>query len=429
MRDLWFDRIEQAQAGIVRTNVTWHAIAGDEPPADRPIRQIRRPEVDDAGPSRPRCGRTWPLDVMFLFNTAPRWAEGDDRPSGTQPGSWKPDPIALGKFAQAVATRYSGSYPDPLGGTLPQVRYYEAWNEPNLDFWLAPQFSGGKNTGPELYRDLHNALAEGVKSVDADNQVIGPALAPFGGITGEKKTRTRPLKFMRDLFCLKGRKLKPTKCPGGERLIIDIVSHHPLTTTGPPNQHAVNPDDATAGDMDKIRKTTRAAEKAGKLLPAGVRRPIWVSEFWYRSDPPSDEGVPLPKQARWVEQSLYIFWKQGVKAAIYNLLRDKPNFNEEAAFGLYFRDGDAKPAAKAYRFPFVADRKSKRKLTIWGKSPATGKVVVERQKGKKHKKWKRVKRFDAQAGRVFTGTVKLKGKQKLRASIKGERSLTWTQRR
>ena len=145
---------------------------------------------------------------------------------------------------------------------MPRVSYYETFNEPNLDFWISPQYSGGKNTGPELYRKLSNAFAQSVKSVHVDNQIVGPALAPFGGITGEKRTRTRPLKFMRDLFCLKGRrKLKPKRCPSGDRYIVDIVSHHPISVTGPPTQKAFHPDDATSGDMGKVKRIVRAAER------------------------------------------------------------------------------------------------------------------------------------------------------------------------
>ena len=425
VRDSWLDTAEQEGAGLIRVNVNWRAVTGNRKPADQT--DPADPEYHWATLDRTvRDAGARGLDVMFLLNTAPRWAEGDDRPSSAQQGSWKPDPTAFGKFGTALATRYSGGYPDPEGGTLPAVRYYEAFNEPNLEFWLAPQFAGGKNTGPELYRDLNNSLAEGVKSVSPAAKIVGPALAPFGGITGDKKTRTRPIKFMRDLFCLKGRKkLKPVKCPGNDRLILDIVSHHPISVTGPPSQKAFNPDDATAGDMRKVKKVVRAAEKGRTLLPAKIRRPIWVSEFWYRSRPPAKGGVKLATQARWVEQSLYIFSKAGVKMAIYNLLRDRPN-DDQNAFGLYFRNGDAKPAATAFRFPFVTHRAGKRKLKVWGKAPSTGKIAIQRKRGKH---WKTVKRVKVRQGKVFQSKLRLKGKQKLRASLNGERSLVWKQKR
>ena len=426
VRGQWLQRAEEAHVRMIRLGANWRSIAGSAPPAA---------PTDPADPSYDwgvldtavRDAAARGFDVMLLLNKAPRWAEGPNRPRGAQAGSWKPDPVAFGKFGQAIAQRYSGNYPDPAGpGTLPRVGYYEAWNEPNLDFWLAPQYSGGKNTGPELYRALHNAFAEGVKSVQPDDKIVGPALAPFGGITEQRRTRTRPMQFLRALFCLKGRqKLKPVPCPKGGRVNLDIFSHHPITVTGPPNQKAFHPDDATAGDMRKVKRTLRAAERGGTILPAG-RRPMWVTEYWYRSDPPAEGGVPLKRHARWIQQSLYLFWKQGVKLAIYNLIRDRPVFDPETAFGLYFRNGDAKPAATAFAFPLVANRKSKSKLLVWGKSPATGKLRVQRRKGKG---WKTVARLSATEGKVFKKVLRLRGKEKLRAKVSGEKSLVWSQKR
>ena len=426
VRGQWYDRTTGTNASLVRLGVNWSQIAGPSPPAN---------PTDPSDPSYQwasldrgvRDAAARGLEVMFLLSEAPKWAEGPNRPRGEQAGSWKPDANAFGKFGQALATRYSGNFPDPAGpGNLPRIRYFESWNEPNLDFWLAPQYERGENTGPELYRALNNAFANGVKAVHGDNNVVGPALAPFGGITEERKTRTRPLRFMRELFCLKGRqKLKPKPCPSSGRARLDIVSHHPISVTGPPNQKAFHPDDATAGDMKKVRRTLRAAESGGTLLPAG-KRPLWVSEYWYRSKPPSEGGVPLRRHARWIEQSLYIFWKTGVELAIYNLIRDRPSFDPDSAFGLFFRNGEAKPAATAYAFPFIAQRKSKRKLLAWGKAPATGALQIQRRKGKN---WKTVERVAATEGEVFTRILRLRGKEKLRAKVGGERSLVWSQKR
>jgi hypothetical protein len=422
LRTQWLNRAEDDNISLLRISVNWSFVAGTPRPSN------------PTNPADPRYNWT-ALDrivreasargfqVMFLMNTAPRWAEGPNRPAGAQEGSWKPDPTEFGRFGLALATRYSGSYPDPEGGVLPRVSYYETFNEPNLDFWIAPQYSGGKNTGPELYRKLSNAFAQSVKSVHVDNQIVGPALAPFGGITGERRERTRPLRFMRDLFCLKGRrKLKPKRCPGGDKYIVDIVSHHPITVTGPPSQKAFHPDDATSGDMGKITRTVRAAKRGNTIVTTGGRVPIWASEYWYRTNPPVADGVSLKKQARWIQQSLYIWWRKGVTMAIYNAMRDAPSFDPAAAFGLYFRDGEAKPGAKAFAFPFVADRRTKRKAILWGKSPATGKLKVQRQRGKR---WKTIARINATDDKVFTKKVKIRGKAKLRAGVAGQRSLVW----
>src|SRR3712207_8107630 len=53
-------------------------------------------------------------------------------------------------------------------------------------------------------RRMLNSFYEGVHAVHADNRVIAPALAPYGDPPGG--SRMRPLVFLRELFCLKGRR-------------------------------------------------------------------------------------------------------------------------------------------------------------------------------------------------------------------------------
>ena len=55
-----------------------------------------------------------------MLYDAPAWAEGPRRPSNAPRGTWRPDPVALGQFAEAAARRY------------PQIRHWQVWNEPNL---------------------------------------------------------------------------------------------------------------------------------------------------------------------------------------------------------------------------------------------------------------------------------------------------------
>jgi len=64
-------------------------------------------------------------------------------PAGT-PGRERdaPDPRAFAGFAQAVASRYTGRFPDPnhRGRRLPAVRLWTTWNEPNNPDFLLPQW-------------------------------------------------------------------------------------------------------------------------------------------------------------------------------------------------------------------------------------------------------------------------------------------------
>ena len=332
-------------------------------------------------------------------------------------------PVSLRAFAHAVAARYSGSFVDPAApaaGPLPRVRDFQAWTEPNLPNHLAPQWQGKKARSPEIYRKLLNGFYAGVKSVSKRNRVITAGTAPYGDDPGGP--RMRPLRFWRDVFCLRDRrKLKPTRCPA--KAEFDVLAHHPINTSGPPRQSAINPDDVSSPDLGSLERTLRRAVAAGTVRPGG-RKPLWVTEFWWESKPPAKRGWSPRKQARFIAESLYLFWKGGASAAVNLRIRDGGKGTAEAGTGLYYRNGEAKPAAHAFRFPFVAERKGKR-LKLWGKAPESGRVVIERENAGG---WHRLTRLRAGKSRIFSGSVKQHGRINLRARIGGEKSLSWQER-
>jgi hypothetical protein len=359
VRDRWFDATAGANVGIVRLIVHWRAVAAGVPPTDPTNPSSSSYDFSDVDRAV-RDARQRGLDVMFTIYDAPDWAEGPGRPTDATPGTWKPDPAAFGDFAAALAQRYSGGFPDPAGpGPLPRVRYYEAWNEPNLTIFLAPQWEGGKPASPSIYRALLNSLATAVSKVHDDNVVVGPGNAPAGEPRGHD--RMRPLYFLRELLCLDGRH-KPKAKPCPEHPELDVVSHHPIAVNQGPWYTAEHPDDVSSGDFEKVKRTVRDAEKLG-TLPGG-RHPLWVTEYWWLTKPPSPVGVTPKTQARWIEESLYVFWKDGATVAIDYLLRDDPTYST----GLFTSGGRKKPAYRAFSFPFVTDRRSRKRIIAWGKS-------------------------------------------------------------
>lgn len=421
-QDVWFNLTAEAEADMVRVGVSWRGIARTRPanPRDPSDRAYTFTNLDAAV----RAAAARGFQVLLSVQAAPGWAEGPNRPASAPPGSWDPDPDAFGDFGHALARRYSGSFPDPASaGSLPRVLHFEAWNEPNLPSFLGPQWNGKRPRSPAIYRGLLNAFYEGVKAVDPANVVIGGATSAYGDPPGG--LRMRPLAFLRKLFCLKGRrKLKPRSCPPVK---LDVLSDHPINTSGGPRRSAIHPDDAATADVGNVRRVLRAAEKGGNVQPRG-RRPLWVTEFWWLSKPPGSPNeriaVPLGKHARWIEESLYLFWKKKVKAAFYFRVRDP--LGTEVPSGLFFADGEPKPALTAFRFPFVTERRSRQRVQAWGKSPATGKLRIERRKGGK---WRNEKRLNVGEGKVFATKLRLRRGARLRARVGGEKSLTWRQRR
>jgi hypothetical protein len=356
--------------------------------------------------------------VLLTVYGAPAFAEGAGRDAGAPPGTWKPDPAAYAAFGHAVARRYSGGF-----GGLPKVRFFQAWNEPNLPTYLTPQYEGGAATAARDYRALLNAFYDTVKSVDPGNVVVTAGTAPYGDPPGAG--RTRPLAFLRDLLCLEGRKkLRAGDCPTKPKF--DVLAHHPINTSGGPARQAHHPDDASTADFGDVRRALRAAERHG-TTGTGGRHPLWATEIWWDSQPPDEvEGVPLATHARYLQQALYLLWRQGTAAVINLQIRDVP-FDRNTAFadtstGILFSDGTKKPAFTAFRFPFVADGLNRRNVRVWGKAPVGGTLVVQRRSGKR---WRRLRSFNVAPDEVFSGRVRVSGRASLRAAVGGEKSLVW----
>jgi hypothetical protein len=418
----WLGRTVAEGADIIRVSAGWVGVA--------PVR--RPPGFDAANPSSP--GYNWSsvdaevralagqgLQVLLVMTGAPPWAEGRGRPRNVQEGTWKPDPAQFGQFARAAARRYDGSFPDPSqpGASLPRVRYWQAWNEPNLDGYLTPQWTrtrgGFAAASPGVYRPMLNAFYSAVKGVAPSNVVVTAGMAPYGNPPGVNVpgtgNRVPPVTFDRVLF--------------SEPVHLDAVAQTIYSIQGP-LWHAYNPGDVAVPDLYKITNALSAGQRAGHVLPSGPKQ-TWVTELGWDSRPPNPGGVPVTEQARWYEQAMYVLWRQGADAVLLLQIVDSPPplpRSTAAESGLYYADGRPKPAAIAFRFPFVTDRLDPGRVRAWGRAPVGGRVVVERQTGGR---WRALATLTAAAHGVFLTTIALSGRALLRARVGGQTSLTWTQ--
>jgi hypothetical protein len=430
-RSLWLGRAAQEGAQIVRINVFWNQVAPSvRPAAFDPSNPSSRgydwASVDTAVRDLTAGG----MRVLITILAAPTWAEGAGMPASAPSGSWRPDPGQFAAFAKAAATRYSGHFPDPLNpeSSLPRVSYWQPWNEPNLSNYITPQWipagRGFTAESPIIYRGLLNAFYRAVKAVSPANFVVTAGTAPYGDPPGGD--RIPPVEFYRDLFCLKDNAgLTPLRCP--TRPYLDAISHHPYGVGGP-LWHARNHDDAAVPDVYKIANVLKAAERSRHVLPGG-RKQIWDTEVSWDSRPPDPDGVPVNKQARWVEQTLYVLWRQGVNTILWLQLVDAPpvpNYATTSQGGTYYLHGQPKPAARALRFPFVTQRTGRRRVIAWGRAPKGGTVKIEVRHGKR---WSTSRKVRVKPRRVFAVQLRIRGRFVARAQIGGEMSLTWTQSR
>ena len=419
---VWFRRAVASGASVVRFEAEWSTVAPQQPadatnPADPVYRwaalDLQVEEATAAG-----------LAPIISIQSAPRWAQAQPVPASSSPGAWEPNAADYRLFAQALATRYSGGFPDPLhaGTMLPRVRYLQAWNEPNLSLYLAPQWMRVRGKwvaqSPLIYRALLNAFYAGVKAAQPDAVVVSAGTSPFGDPPGGQ--RMPPAQFVRSLLCGSAT-LHPLPCPDPAHF--DVLDHHPYAVGGP-YALALNPDDVSIADLGKLERPLAVAERTGRALPAG-RKPIWVTEVSYDSNPPDPQAVPMATFTRWTAQTLYELWSEGVSVVTWYLIRDAapiPNYADTYQSGMYFLNGQAKIAQRAFRFPLVVDRRGSGQPIIWTRVPASGRLVIQGFVGGR---WQAVLRTTVTRHEVVERRIPASAGERFRARVGNQSSLVW----
>ena len=415
-----FDRVRRTGATVIRITIDWRAVA----PSSRPE------QWEPANPADPhyrwgtydaaiRNAVAHGFEPLVTILQAPDWAQPF---APGPPVSFRPDPVAFGQFATAAATRYSGRFEG-----LPRVRWWQAWNEPNISLYLQPQLVNRQPVAPRLYRRMLNEFAAAVRSVNPDNIVVAGGLAPFHDVHSSIQDQDPdwgPLSFMRALLCV-SKDLRPT-CDDGTSF--DVWATHPYTSGGPLH-HAVLENDVSLGDLPEMRQTLDAAVKAGHV---DSRMPVqfWVTEFSWDSKPPDPCGVPLSLLAHWVPEALYRMWANGISLVVWFLLEDQPlsNFYQS---GVFFRPAAGaavrpKPFLEGLRFPFVALRRG-RGVYVWMRTPAgkPARLIVEQRK---RRAWKKVAALTSTSEGIAQKVLRAKPVGSFRARMfpTNERSLPFS---
>jgi hypothetical protein len=275
------------------------------------------------------------IRVVFSIYGTPPWANG--RKGLNVPPTRYRD---LQNFAQLAARRYSGIYVNNDGVTLPMVRHWIAWNEPNNPVFLKRQYRRvGKRWFIQSavdYAKICNAVVIGVGRADISHSSIGQRVAC--GATGPRGNNSpkssrpsiSPLAFVRAM-----------KRAGARGF--DAYAHHPYyghpretPKTRPPAATAV-----TLGNFDLlVKEVTRLW---------GNKR-MWITEYGYQTNPPDKLfGVTRVKQSRYLTQAFaYARKHPRIDMMLWFLLRDDTKLGGWQS-GLLNARGARKPAFIAFR--------------------------------------------------------------------------------
>jgi hypothetical protein len=269
--------------------------------------------------------------VMFTIFGTPPWANGG-RPTTYAPTRGSD----LEQFAYAAAKRYSGTFsPSADGDALPRVRYWTAWNEPNLPLGLLPQWRRvGKHWVIQSARDyarICNAVVAGVHGTLIPGELVACGdTAPRGNnAPTSSRPTTSPLAFLRAM--------KKAGARG-----FDAYAHHPYPS-GPSESPAMRPKSSTAVTFGNI------GDLISQVTKLYGRKPIWLDEYGYQTDPPDRGlGVTPAKQARFLTQAVAMARANPrVTMLLWFLIRDEPQLAGWQS-GLETRTGVHKPAFAAF---------------------------------------------------------------------------------
>ncbi len=409
----------------VKVSVVWSLVAPDAASTHKPNFDATNP---DAYP--PGAWARWDRIVTYarsiglgvylqIVPPAPLWAVGKGKPTQGYASSQTPSASDFGKFVEAVARRYSGTYvahsasdrPHPVPDLpvtvpgvfptatdptppIPKVDFWGIWNEPNEAGWLNPQWTtvhGRRqfDTAPAMYRHLVDAAYHGlaVTGHASDTILIGE-LAARGYIY--------PIPFMQELYCvdsrsrpLTGRAAREIGCPSsGSRSAFEArhpgllrstgLAYHPYSFDQPPNVPMSDPNWITFANLGRLQRTVDHAFSAyGQHRRGGV--PIYMTEFGYKSNPPNPYvKTSLSEQAMWLNQSDYLAYRNPrVKSvAQFLLVDDRPRAGAAVGSraywstfqsGLRYTSGKKKPSYAAYRLPiWIPHARHGSRVFIWG---------------------------------------------------------------
>jgi hypothetical protein len=158
------------------------------------------------------------------------------------------------------------------------------------------------------------------------------------------------------------------------------------------------------GNMADINPIIKAAQKVAK----GPAIRTWTTEFCWASSPPQPGAAPLGVLVRWIPESMYRMWQNGITTMIWFQLYD---LSIDYHCGLYDYSKDpggekAKASLAAFRFPFVAYPKAAGKTLVWGRTPTSkaAAVAIETQRAGH---WKRAATVQADANGMFQALLPL----------------------
>ena len=337
--DRVFPQLANTGARLVRVNLWWSGPG---------IRVATRRPQRPADPTDPAYNwDTYDRTVRFAIvnGMQPVFSILGTPPWANAAKGWNVAPTNardLRLFAAAAQRRYSGTFVNADGVTLPRVSLWMAWNEPNNPVFLKPQY---RRTGTTWtiqsgrdYAKMCNAIVQGIKSIQRDIQ---------GRVRWHRAAREQQPELEPPVGLAAP---VPARDEGGRRR--EVSTPTPITrttsspaetpTTKPAGVRGQPPTAITLGNFDML------VTELNRLYRKRVR--MWITEYGYQTNPPDRiSGVTYSKQAAYMTQAVsYARRHPQIDLFLWFLLRDEDRLDGWQS-GLTTVTGARKPSFNTFR--------------------------------------------------------------------------------
>jgi Glycosyl hydrolase catalytic core len=327
-----FPTVQKLHAQIVRADLYWSGGGAVSVTKHRPT-NAKNPD-DPAYNWAPydhlvQVAARHKVKILFTIWGTPGWANGGHtaRYAPTKGSD-------LQAFAYAAAKHFSGTEVDDNGVTIPAVRLWTAWNEPNQLFQLYPQYKRiqGKYVMVSAinYAKICTAVYTGVHATLLKGEKVACGVtAPRGNNNARGKRGTpSPQAFMIAI-----RKAGMKK--------FDAYAHNPYN--GPHETPTTKPHTKGAYTLGNL------GDMINQVTKLWGRKRIWLTEYAYQTNPPDRVfGVSYAKQALYLKQAFAIARKNPrVDMMLWFQVKDEPGIGGWQS-GLITSRGKKKPAYATY---------------------------------------------------------------------------------
>ncbi|MGZ8783618.1 MAG: DUF5722 domain-containing protein [Gaiellaceae bacterium] len=336
--DVVFPMLKQLRTQTVRVNLIWGGANGVA--KRRPVNPMNPndPAYDWSVYDRTVSYATANgMKVVFSILGTPPWANSA-KGVNVAPKS----ALDLERFATAAARRYNGTFKAEDGRTLPVVRQWLAWNEPNNPVFLRPQYRKvGKTFVIQSaidYAKICNAVVKGVRKTTVGASKVACGVTSPRGNNNPNSSRpgVSPLAFMRAM--------KKAGAKG-----FDAYAHHPYYGT-PRETPSTPPPPGARGNAATAITLGNFSLLAREVVRLFGNKRIWITEYGYQTNPPDRIfGVSRANQARYLTQAYGIAKRHPrIDMFLWFLLRDERRA-EGWQSGLLTASGAKKPAFAAFQ--------------------------------------------------------------------------------